>query len=60
MKISIDKDVCIGCGMCESICDKCFKLNGDKAQVVDENGCSDCNLDEAVENCPVDAIKVEK
>lgn len=34
MKITIDKDKCIGCGLCESIADKVFVLKDGISTVV--------------------------
>lgn len=61
MKASVDKNTCIGCGLCESICPAVFKLGADgKSEVivgeVDENLESDCR--QAAENCPVSAIRI--
>jgi len=56
--IKLDEDVCIGCGMCESICPNSFKLGDMKAKVVKEKveklGCEK----EAADSCPVKAIDV--
>ncbi len=60
MKISIDEEACIGCGMCESLCGKCFKLEGGKAKVVNEESCNECDIEEVADNCPTDAIKIKK
>ena len=59
-KVTVDKDTCTGCGVCEGTCDN-FKMGDDgKAEVVkaevEEAG---CNKD-AEEACPVDAIKVQE
>ncbi|MBS3790722.1 MAG: ferredoxin [Candidatus Thermoplasmatota archaeon] len=68
--VTIDQDTCIACGMCESTCPQVFSVSGnpnstivpefqegedDKGRVPEEIPC----LDDAEENCPVDAIKVE-
>jgi len=56
MAIKIDKEKCIGCGMCESVCPEVFEINNDmKAQVKIQKKIP-C-VKEAVENCPVAAIK---
>ena len=59
MKIKINKNVCIGCGACEAVCPKFFKLKDGKAVAVksevgdeDIGGC----VGEARDSCPVSAI----
>jgi len=57
MKIPIiNKDLCIGCGLCETIYPKVFKLGEDfKAEVV--GGCEDeQKCQEVIDSCPVGAI----
>lgn len=55
MKISIDNEKCIGCGICESLCSNCFKMDENIAKVINEN-CDECEGREVAENCPVGAI----
>ncbi len=70
MKAFVDKDLCIACGLCPSLCPEVFEMQDDgKAGVsntnndaVNENEISDELVDsakEAEDACPVDAIKVE-
>jgi ferredoxin len=58
MKISVDENLCIGCGTCESMCSACFKMEDGISHVIKEE-CDDCDLTEVVESCPVRAITVE-
>ncbi|MBO3444981.1 MULTISPECIES: ferredoxin [Clostridia] len=62
MKAHVDKDTCIGCGLCPSISPEVFEMGDDgKAQAISENvaeGEQD-SAKEAEESCPVDAIKVD-
>ena len=62
MKPKVDKDDCIACGLCPSICPECFDMQDDgKAGAIVEEVPADA-LDaarEAEESCPVNAIKVE-
>ena len=59
MAITIDKDACIGCGVCTSVCEKCFEMKEGKAVV--KKGAAQHMEDakKAAESCPVDAIKAE-
>jgi ferredoxin len=58
-KIKIDQEKCIGCGMCQSLCPQVFKLGSNgKSKVINPNG--KCNLQEAVDSCPAEAISFEE
>ena len=49
----VDKDLCIGCGLCAGIAPDAFAIGDDgKAEVVGE----DANAEEAKASCPVGAI----
>lgn len=54
----VNEDMCIGCGTCESLCSTIFKMEGGKSHVVAEQ-CTDCDVQEAVDSCPVSAISLE-
>ena len=59
--ITVDSDLCIGCGLCTEICPEVFEMGDDgQAHVIDAAACdsSDC-CDEARDSCPTDAIKLE-
>ena len=58
MSISVNKDTCIGCGTCVSLCPNSFKMNDDgKSEAIsqEDNECAQ----KAAESCPVQAIKVD-
>ena len=63
MKAHVDKDTCIGCGLCPSICSEVFSLNDDdgKAEAIDGDIAEELQDDaeEAAASCPVEAITVE-
>ena len=53
--VSIDKKRCIGCGTCAAICPEAFEVKEDgKAHVKKQD--APC-IEEAIESCPVNAIK---
>ena len=56
MPITIDKNLCIGCGTCPAVCPKTFKMSEDNKAEVISRGDSNC-VKNAVESCPVQAIK---
>jgi ferredoxin len=62
MKAHVDKDTCIGCGLCEGICPKVFKMDEDgKAKAIETE--LDASLEaearDAESQCPVEAISVK-
>ncbi|MBR2246217.1 MAG: ferredoxin [Bacilli bacterium] len=62
MKVNVNKDACIGCGACVSICDKVFEFDDEgMSKVVNSDVPSDLEADvkEAVESCPTAAIEEE-
>ena len=61
MKVEVEQDVCIGCGTCEMMCGQCFQIEDSKAQVINDD-CEnvECNMQDVVDGCPVEAIKITK
>jgi len=59
-KIIQNRDVCIGCGACVSVCPDNWELKGDKAHPkkieINDIGCNK----EAADVCPVQCIKIKK
>ena len=54
MSVKVDKEKCIGCGVCASLCPDGFEIAADgKSKVKDEK--ASC-VDEAISSCPVGAI----
>lgn len=55
IKVNIDK--CGGCGTCEAVCSKVFKLNQDtfKSEVLDPQSNEPC-VQDAIDMCPSAAI----
>ncbi len=64
MKFKVDKDVCIGCGACASICDEVFEIKDDGyAEAIDKEITDDEvkeNAISAMEGCPTGAIREVK
>jgi len=63
MKVNVNKEKCIGCGYCVSVCEEVFELGEDgKSRVkegVDFTQYKE-KIKEAKEGCPVGAIEVEE
>jgi ferredoxin len=60
MKASVDKETCIGCGLCVDICPEVFEIKSDAAIAqpgpVSKENEETCK--QATEDCPVSAIKI--
>ena len=61
MKVRVSHDFCMGCGPCEQICPKVFKIENNRCRVLvdhvppeDEEKCY-----QAMVQCPVEAIRIE-
>ena len=64
MKAYVDKDTCISCGICPSVCPEVFEMQDDgKAGVCNSDGVvpeeAVASAKEAEESCPVNAISTE-
>ena len=72
MKVTIDRENCIGCGACEAVCPEVFKLADDgKSSIaekyqkdgpdkgeIDEEELASC-VESARDSCPVEVISIE-
>ena len=57
MAISVNKDICIGCGTCSSLCPNGFKITDDgKSEPISQED-TEC-AKKAAESCPTQAISV--
>jgi ferredoxin len=62
MKACVNKEDCIGCGLCTAVCSKVFFMDEDgKAEAIE--GEIEASLaseaEDAAEQCPVGAIEIE-
>lgn len=56
--LELDREKCIGCGMCIQVCPHAvFKIENRKSEIIDRDACMECGA--CGMNCPVDAIAVE-
>ncbi len=62
MNANIDREGCIGCGLCPTICPAVFRIADDGLAEVYTNPIPEQEYDNAIEaqeNCPVSVINVE-
>ena len=61
MKVRVDEDLCVGCGLCINTCPEIFEMKDDKAiaKVSVVPGASEDNAKQAKDECPVEAIIIE-
>jgi len=60
-KVTVDKKLCIGCGLCASMLPEVFEIEDDgKSSVKNESGASIERIREVANMCPARAIKVKK
>jgi ferredoxin len=58
-ELKLDRDKCIGCGMCGVVCPHAvFSISDNKALINDIDLCMECGA--CSMNCPVSAITVRK
>jgi len=56
----VDQDECIGCGTCPEMAPKTFAMNDEeKAVVINPAGDPEDAIQEAIDNCPSEAISWE-
>ena len=62
MKAYVDKDECIGCGLCPEVCPEIFEMEADGKAVASKEEVAEnlvSSAKDAEEQCPVSAIVVE-
>lgn len=52
----VDADLCTGCELCVETVPDVFQMEGDVATVIDPEGASEEEIQEAIDNCTVEAI----
>jgi ferredoxin len=56
---SVDRNKCIGCGLCSEICEEVFGMGEDGKAHVKKQKKTPC-VAEAIRSCPVEAISEDK
>lgn len=62
MRAYIDKDICIGCGLCPDICSEIYQMDDEGKAIAKNIDITDELLDDAKDaqsQCPVEAINIE-
>jgi ferredoxin len=52
----IDPDLCTGCELCVETAPDAFRMDGEVATVLDSEAMNEEEIQEAIDNCPVEAI----
>ena len=63
MKVKIDRELCIGCGICASICPEIFDMDDENIAVVKTELVPidlEPKVREAAESCAVEAIIIDE
>jgi ferredoxin len=58
-KITVDPNLCTGCGLCADTCPEVFELGDDGVAHVIGDSCDIHDLHQVAEDCPSGAISVE-
>lgn len=63
MKAFVDRDACIGCGLCTSISPEVFAMDDEDVAIVVADPIpadAEASAQEAADSCPTDAISIEE
>lgn len=58
-KLIIDQELCEGCESCVELCPDSIEMGPDDKAHVTKDDCEDCDCEEVVGICPVEAISIE-
>jgi ferredoxin len=61
MKLSIDEDLCTGCGICEEMCPEVFQLDDEGvSHIISDDECEEHDVYEIAEECPSESIIIKE
>ena len=58
-KVTVNEELCTGCGLCSSSCPEIFEIKDDNKAHVKSSEPGNCDLNQVASECPLNAIKVE-
>ncbi len=56
--VSVDRELCTGCGICIDLCSEIFTWGADGKAEATKSECDQHNVEEVADQCPVEAINV--
>jgi len=56
MPVAVDREKCIGCGLCVSMCPDVFEFVDDNKAQAKAAACKSCDVKQVAQSCPVQAI----
>jgi len=59
-KLKVNKDKCIGCGVCVSLYPHLFKIEGGKSMFIGSEDVKKEEAEKIIASCPMGAIEIEK
>ncbi len=55
-ELYVDSEICTGCELCVDTCPGVFKMGDGSAEVHNAEGDSEQNIQQAIDDCPTEAI----
>lgn len=62
MKVKVNRETCIGCGVCQTLCPEVFEMDDENVATTKITSVTpdlESDVQSAADSCPVSAIEVE-